>query len=170
MATYRTKAQSSRITRRCRTPYLPSLARLQASPMHRHGISVQAGSVFGFDSDPLEVFDNALKACEPIGVDGVTPSILTPYPGTPLYEQYRVEGRLLPVDWSHYNGKTRVSFLPKHMTPGELLAGFDRFRGEFLSWRSICRRLGRSRTNLPYTFLMNLGYRNAYLKFTRSSL
>lgn len=39
----------------------------------------------------------------------------------------------------------------------------NRFRGEFLSWRSIFRRLSRSRTNLSYTLLMNLGYRSAYL-------
>ncbi len=139
------------------------------SRLHRHGISVQAGVVFGFDADTPEVFANTLRACELIGVDGVTPSILTPYPGTPLYEQYQAGGRLLPVNWSHYNSKTRIAFQPKQMTADELLAGFDRFRGEFLSWRSIFRRLSRSGTNLPYTFLMNLGYRNAYLANRKGS-
>ncbi len=138
--------------------------------LHRHGISVQAGVVFGFDSDTPEVFSNTLQACELIGVDGVTPSILTPYPGTPVYEQYKAEGRLLPVDWSYYNGKTRVAFEPRQMPADELLAGYDSFRGEFLSWRSICRRLGKSRTNLPYTLLMNLGYRRAYLAYRKRPL
>jgi radical SAM superfamily enzyme YgiQ (UPF0313 family) len=130
--------------------------------LHQHGISVQAGVVFGFDSDTPEIFDETLNACESMGIDGVTPSILTPFPGTPLYDQYKREGRLLTVDWSYYNGKTRVAFIPKHMTEKELLSGYDDFRRKFLSFKSILCRLKKSKVNLPYTLLMNWGYRRAY--------
>lgn len=132
------------------------------SSLHFHGISVQAGIVFGFDSDTVGVFENTLHACEAIGIDGVTASILTPFPGTALYEQLKKEGRLLPVDWSYYNGKTRVAFKPKHMTPDELLEGYNKFRGNFYSWRSIVSRLTKSKINLAYNLLINLGYRQAY--------
>jgi radical SAM superfamily enzyme YgiQ (UPF0313 family) len=141
--------------------------RLIVDKLHRHGISVQAGVVFGFDSDTPEIFAKTLKACEAIGIDGVTPSVLTPFPGTPLYDQYKREARLLPVDWSYYNGKTRVAFIPKHMSPEDLLRGYDDFRGTFLSWGSILRRLLKSKVNVPYGFLMNWGYRKAYLGFKR---
>jgi len=41
---------------------------------------VQAGIVFGFDSDTSQVFDAALKTCEKLGIDGATVSVLTPFP------------------------------------------------------------------------------------------
>lgn len=47
--------------------------------IHKHGILIQAGIIFGFDSDTIDVFKNTLKACEELGIDGATASILTPY-------------------------------------------------------------------------------------------
>ncbi len=132
--------------------------------LHRHGISVQAGIIFGFDSDTIDTFDSTLEFCESIGIDGVTPSILTPFPGTGLYNQFKKEGRLLPVDWSYYNSKTRVSFQPKHLTPEELLIGYHTFRGKFYSLKSIIKRLWNSKVNIFYNLLMNYGYRQAYGK------
>ncbi len=61
----------------------------------------------------------------------------------------------------------QLFFEPKQMSADELVAGYDRFRGEFLSWQSICRRLGKSRINLTYTLPLNLGYRNAYLAYRK---
>lgn len=133
--------------------------------IHRYGISVQAGIIFGFDSDTIDTFDFTLEFCESIGIDGVTPSILTPFPGTSPYDQFKKEGRLLPVDWSYYNSKTRVSFQPKHLTPEELLNGYHNFRGRFYSLKSIIKRLGNSKVNVFYNLLMNYGYRQAYGKF-----
>jgi len=129
--------------------------------IHLHGICVQAGVVFGFDSDQTQVFQDTLEFCEDLGLDGVTPSILTPFPGTDIYHQYAQEGRLLPVDWSYFNGKTRVAFRPKGMTPEELLQGYNLFRREFYSLSSIARRLAKSRTNLLYNSIVNIGYWSA---------
>jgi radical SAM superfamily enzyme YgiQ (UPF0313 family) len=81
--------------------------------IHAHGICVQAGIIFGFDADTPEVFSHALQACEDLGIDGVTVSVLTPLPGTRLYDEMRREGRLTGRDWTAFNGKTRVSFAPK---------------------------------------------------------
>lgn len=136
--------------------------------IHNYGISVQAGVVFGFDSDRPQIFDYALQFCESVGIDGVTVSILTPFPGTGLYSSFREEGRLLPVDWSYFNGKTRVAFQPRHFTPEELLKGYHRFREKFYSWRSIIKRLCKSRVNLIYNLIINFGYKQA-LKRYRSS-
>ena len=49
-------------------------------------------------------------------------SILTPYPGTALFEQFDREGRLLHKDWSRYN-HAEVVFRPKLMTPERLYRG-----------------------------------------------
>jgi radical SAM superfamily enzyme YgiQ (UPF0313 family) len=105
--------------------------------IHCHGIMVQAGIVFGFDSDTRDVFDNTLAACEALGIDGATVSILTPFPQTPIYAQFKQESRLLTEDWGKYNGKTEVVFQPKNMTPDELFAGYMRFRRRFFSLAHI---------------------------------
>lgn len=127
--------------------------------IHRYGIMVQAGIVFGFDSDLITVFDETLDACERLGIDGATVSILTPFPKTPIYDQFKHEGRLLCDDWSKYNSKTAVAFQPKNMTTEELFDGYLRFRQRFFSLRSFARRMRVSRTNIAVNFIMNLGYR-----------
>ncbi|GHV31784.1 B12-binding domain-containing radical SAM protein [Clostridia bacterium] len=127
--------------------------------IHRHGIMVQAGIVFGFDSDGRDVFERTLAACEKLGIDGATASILTPFPGTPIYEQFKAEGRLLSEDWSRFNSKTAVAFAPKNMAAEELFAGYLSFRRRFYSIGSFVRRMSVSRTNVAVNFVINLGYR-----------
>ena len=51
--------------------------------------------------------------------------ILTPYPGTPIYEQLEREGRLLARQRDHY-GWANAVFRPAHMTPEELEKGVQR--------------------------------------------
>lgn len=94
-----------------------------------------------------------------LGIDGATVSILTPFPKTPIYEQFKNEGRLLCDDWSKYNSKTAVAFQPKNMTTEELFDDYLRFRQRFFSLRSFVRRMRVSRTNIAVNFIMNLGYR-----------
>ena len=126
--------------------------------IHRHKIMIQAGIVFGFDSDSPEVFDATLAACEQLGIDGATVSLLTPFPKTPIYEQFKTEGRLLSEDWSKYNSKTTIAFIPRNMSAEELWNGYINFRKRFYSLGSFVRRMRVSRTNVPVNFTINLGY------------
>jgi len=128
--------------------------------IHRYGIMIQAGIVFGFDSDTKDVFNDTLAACERLGIDGATVSILTPFPKTPLYEQFISEQRLLTDDWGRYTSKTSVAFQPKNMSAEELFAGYTHFRRRFYSLGSFVRRIRVSRTNLAVNFVINLGYHN----------
>jgi len=127
--------------------------------IHKCGISVWAGIIFGFDADYHEVFQKTLTTCEQLGIDGVTPSILIPLPGTPIFNEWRNNARLLYSDWTFYNGKTRVSFQPKHMTAEELYNGYMWFRKHFYSFRSIMKRLLISRTNVVHNLIINIGYK-----------
>jgi radical SAM superfamily enzyme YgiQ (UPF0313 family) len=126
--------------------------------IHHHGICVQAGVIFGFDTDTREVFANALRACESLGIDGVTVSVLTPLPGTRLYDEMKQAGRLVTDDWAFFDGKTQVAFQPKQMTAEELFSGYTWFRRQFFSFRSMLKRMAVSRTNLVHNFFVNLGY------------
>ena len=127
--------------------------------IHSCGIMIQAGIVFGFDSDTPDVFDSALEACERLGIDGATVSMLTPFPKTPVYERFKTEGRLLSDDWSDYNSKTTLAFSPKNMSADELRRGYNHFRKRFYSFGSFIRRMRVSRTNILVNFVINLGYR-----------
>ncbi len=127
--------------------------------IHKHNICVQAGIIFGFDSDTKAVFSGTLQACERLGINGVTASVLTPLPGTSLYDEMKQAGRLTGKDWSSFDGKTRVAFIPKQMTQDELFAGYQWFRKNFYSFRSIMKRMAVSRTNLIHNFIVNVGYK-----------
>lgn len=127
--------------------------------IHENGICVQAGIIFGFDTDEKDIFRKTLNACNDIGIDGVTVSILTPLPKTPIYTRLKSENRLISDNWSSYNGKTEVAFIPKNMSREELFEGYMWFRREFYSFRSIFERLKRSKTNIIHNIIINLGYK-----------
>jgi radical SAM superfamily enzyme YgiQ (UPF0313 family) len=130
--------------------------------IHSHGISVQAGIVFGFDHDRLGVFDETLHFLEGAGVQNATFNMLTPYPGTALFERLRSEGRITSLDWSRYNGRKDVVFIPKNMSAEELQEGFERANRRFYSLSSIARRLRRSPVQLWWTLPLNVAYHAAW--------
>lgn len=132
--------------------------------IHRYNIMVQAGIVFGFDADTPGIFETTLQACERLGIDGATVSILTPLPKTPVYEQMKAEGRLTTDNWSHFNGKTHVPYTPKNMTARQLYDGYAGFRRKFYSLPSFIKRMRVSKTHILHNFIINLGYRLAIRK------
>lgn len=133
--------------------------------IHSHGISIQAGIVFGFDHDRPDVFDKTLDFLIENGIQNATFNILTPYPNTPLFHRLKAEGRILTEDWSKYNSRTDVVFQPKLMTTAELLNGFNHVNKEFYKIRNVVKRLHHSRTGLFWTLPLNLIY--SYLLKTR---
>ncbi len=126
--------------------------------IHSHGISVQAGIVFGFDNDSEAVFGETLDFLEATGVQNATFNILTPFPGTRLYERLEAEGRILTQDWSKYNSRADVVFQPRHMSPEALLSGYRYANRRFYSWGSVYKRLSRSPVQLSWTLPLNLAY------------
>jgi radical SAM superfamily enzyme YgiQ (UPF0313 family) len=126
--------------------------------IHKHGIAVQAGFVFGFDEDRLDVFDKTIAFLEKAGIQNATFHILTPYPGTPLFNRLKAENRILSYDWDKYNARTDVVFQPKHMSCEDLLNGFNKVNQRFYSLPGIARRLAKSPVGLYWTLPLNLKY------------
>jgi len=127
--------------------------------IHRHGIAVQAGIVFGLDGDDESIFGDTLRWATEAGIDGATVSVLTPFPETPLYADLARQGRLLTREWSYYNGKTAVAFRPARMSPEQLFEGYTWFRQRFFSHECILARIRRSGVRSAQSFLLNWGYR-----------
>jgi radical SAM superfamily enzyme YgiQ (UPF0313 family) len=92
--------------------------------LHDQGIGIDAGIVFGFDHDDQTVFEKTLETANSLRLDCINFHILTPFPGTRLYDRLKKEGRLLTTDWSHFQPYKNVVFQPKQMTPQRLLEGY----------------------------------------------
>jgi radical SAM superfamily enzyme YgiQ (UPF0313 family) len=92
---------------------------------HQHGILVQGFFIFGFDNEDARIFETAEASIKQMGMEDALLYILTPYPGTPIYEQLEREGRLLPRQRDRY-GWAHAVFRPAHMTPEELEQGVQR--------------------------------------------
>jgi radical SAM superfamily enzyme YgiQ (UPF0313 family) len=106
--------------------------------LHDLGVMVNASFVFGMDHDDQTVFDRTVAWAISRGVETATFHILTPYPGTPLFERMDAEGRLLHRDWDLYDTRHAV-FAPGRMTAQQLESGYRRAYRELYSYSAILR-------------------------------
>jgi radical SAM superfamily enzyme YgiQ (UPF0313 family) len=110
--------------------------------VHDHGMTIQGGIIFGFDEDKNDIFDLTLDTINSWDIDVLEVNILTPYPGTPLFERLDKEGRILTKDWSKYN-QVDVVFQPKNMTVEELYSGARKVAREFYSPIKMIKNITR---------------------------
>jgi len=132
--------------------------------IHAHRIAVQTGIVFGFDHDTEAVFNETVDFLEAAGVQNATFNILTPFPGTRLFQRLESEGRILTRDWAKYNSRANVVFRPQLMSPEALLAGYRAATQRFYSLGSIRKRLSRSTAQALWSLPLNLAYHFALVR------
>jgi len=85
------------------------------------------------DDDDKSVFPRTVDFVNKNNIDSVQFMIFTPIPGTPVYDEFKRDGRILHSDWSLYDGMHCVH-QPKQMSPYELQTGtIDAYR-EFYSY------------------------------------
>lgn len=136
-----------------------------------YGVGVVGLFVFGLEADSPDVFQNTWNFVRESGLDNVSFTIMTPYPGTPAREQYRQEGRLFEnIPWSKYD-TTHVTFKPNNMTADQLREGYDWICRKAYSVSSIATRGVRTlrrhpmrdaRRKLFSSFSTDFGYRRTY--------
>lgn len=132
--------------------------------LHDRGIMINASFVFGLDEDDVTTFRSTIDWIVSHRIETVTSHILTPYPGTALYQRFLESGRIKDFNLSHYN-TAHVVFEPLGMTKKELYQGYLQVYREVYSFRNILRRCPKSKKQwMPY-FLFNFFYRK-YGKFT----
>jgi radical SAM superfamily enzyme YgiQ (UPF0313 family) len=125
---------------------------------HDHGIMVNPGIVFGFDNDDESVFERAVEFLIKNQVELAYFNVLTPLPGTPLYDRYDRDGRIFDRDWAKYDGK-HVVFRPSRMTPEQLQEGFYWANHQFYSLPSIWKRLSGTKQRFLPRLEMNREFR-----------
>jgi radical SAM superfamily enzyme YgiQ (UPF0313 family) len=135
--------------------------------IHDHGIGIQGAFIFGFDDDDPGVFERTVAFIHRQRIELPTLSLLTPFPGTRLWERLNREGRIFDRDWSHYD-MSRVVFRPARMTPEELQQGYLWAQKYSCAPRSILRRiLLGPRNHLGYFLLSNFVLRKAQMRVVK---
>lgn len=138
--------------------------------IHETGMGVVGLFVMGFDHDTPETFQAMWDFIRTSQLDGVSTTVLTPYPATPFYDQVIAENRLLDVPWSHFD-TAHVTFIPKNFTPDELRDAYDWLCRKIYSPSQIALRGLRSLRRYPLSmagkklfgsFSTDYGYRRAY--------
>jgi anaerobic magnesium-protoporphyrin IX monomethyl ester cyclase len=98
--------------------------------LHEHGIKSHGMFVLGADSDSRCVVRDTVDFALKHKIDTVMLNILTPLPGTPLFDEMDRQGRIFDKRWQLYDA-LHVVYTPKNMTPYELqreaIAGYMRF-------------------------------------------
>jgi radical SAM superfamily enzyme YgiQ (UPF0313 family) len=103
---------------RQRGKYLEAVERIQ-----RHGITVNGCFVLGLDGADAGSFDEIWNFVRESGLYEVQITVQTAFPGTPLHERLRREGRVLRQDAWELCTLFDINFQPARMSGAELQAG-----------------------------------------------
>jgi radical SAM superfamily enzyme YgiQ (UPF0313 family) len=98
--------------------YREAVERIQS-----HGIPVNGCFVLGLDGDGPEIFDAVAEFVTESGLFDVQITVLTAFPGTPLHDRLRVEGRLLDETAWERCTLFDVNFRPQQMSTEALQHG-----------------------------------------------
>lgn len=118
-----------------------NLGRSYAEVMRRMdslGILVNGSFIFGLDHDTTSTFRAVTEWAIESGVATATFHLLTPYPGTRLYERMAAEKRITNHDWRRYDTRHLV-FKHPNMTTEEAEEGYQWAYREFYRWGRIAR-------------------------------
>jgi radical SAM superfamily enzyme YgiQ (UPF0313 family) len=118
--------------------YLEAIERIQS-----RGITVNGCFILGLDGDTSETFERVRDFVTQSGLLEVQLTVQTPFPGTPLYDRLRREGRLPSERYWDRCTLFDVNYHPKNMSVEELEAGMRWLFGEIYNEREFIRRKRR---------------------------
>ena len=138
-----------------------------------HGILTMVSLIFGLDSDTEEVFDvthDFLLKSKPAFLQAC---LVTPYPGTKVFDTLKSEGRILTDDWSKFDTK-KVVVSPRNISIEKLEQGYDEIRKSTYKVGSILNRaLPHLMLGIPESLLyfsLNIGARTTFNNGEKSSI
>ena len=113
---------------------------LAVQRLHSLGIMINGSFVFGLDEDDNQVFRRTVDWAVKNAITTSTFHILTPYPGTKLFQDFENQGRILTKNWDLYDTRN-VVYQTKNISAEDLKAGYDWAYKEFYSWNNILKAL-----------------------------
>lgn len=115
--------------------YRDAIGRIQA-----HGVAVNACFILGLDGDGPEIFEAVESFVEETTPFDVQITVQTPFPGTPLYQRLRTEGRLLEEGAWEKCTLFDVNYRPLRMEADELQEGLIELGRRLYSEEATRRR------------------------------
>jgi radical SAM superfamily enzyme YgiQ (UPF0313 family) len=131
--------------------------------LHDHGIGIQGSFIFGADQDDTSVFSDVLRFVEKAHIEAAIFSVLTPFPGTDIFTNFKQNHRLLHTNWEQYD-MNHVVFKPKKMTPTQLQDGLNWAYQKLYGYPSIIKRLFPFKRGPIFFGVQNIGFRQAWRK------
>uniref|UniRef100_A0A7V4JPS3 Radical SAM protein n=1 Tax=Thermodesulfobacterium geofontis TaxID=1295609 RepID=A0A7V4JPS3_9BACT len=108
--------------------------------LHKYNIKVHGMFVIGADTDTKESILATLDFSKKLKIDSVQFLILTPVPGSRIFQEFLNKDRIFTTNWDYYDGH-HVVFYPRNMSPFELQElAFKLFEG-FYSYKSAIKYL-----------------------------
>jgi hypothetical protein len=124
-------------------PIADAVRRIQA-----RNITVWAALLAGFDDDRPDVFDRYRALVREANIGMVIPGLLQAVPGTAYYRHMQQQDRLIRLRNRYVGGQAGsldsllvTNVKPRHMTEGELLAGYRRFARDLYEYDAYADRL-----------------------------
>ena len=112
--------------------------KLAVQRLHSLGIMINGSFVFGLDEDNNNVFSRTVDWAVKNAITTSTFHVLTPYPGTKLFQDFENQGRILTKNWDLYDTRN-VVYQTKNISAEDLKAGYDWAYKEFYSWNNILK-------------------------------
>ena len=116
------------------------------------GLNVHGMFIMGMDTDTPRSIRETVTWANHSGIHSAQFLILTPFPGTRIYDELNDQGRILFDDWSIYDGH-HVTFQPHSMTPEVLQELQVEAHDRFYSRRRTLQRLLSCRMEAAGVFL-----------------
>ncbi len=130
--------------------------------LHSLGIMINGSFVFGLDDDDKDVFKRTVDWGVKNALTTSTYHILTPYPGTRLYQSMKQQDRILHDNWSLYDTRN-VVYKTKGLSPAELKQGYDWAYQSFYNWSNIWKA-SRQHEKLQHS-IKHFAYAGGWKKF-----
>ncbi|MGD0639268.1 MAG: radical SAM protein [Roseiarcus sp.] len=108
--------------------YLTAIDRIQ-----KRGVTVNGCFILGLDELDATSFTAVAEFARSSGLYEVQVTLLTPFPGTPLFERLQTQDRLLATDAWEKHTLFDVTFQPQLMSVEELETGFRKLIGQLYS-------------------------------------
>ena len=99
--------------------YQAAIAKIQS-----YGITVNGCFILGLDGDTPEVFEDVFHFVRESGLYEVQVTFLTAFPGTPLYQRLKREGRIIRDKAWELCTLFDINLRPKNMSVEQLQSGF----------------------------------------------
>ncbi len=127
--------------------------------LHEHGIGIHGMFVLGSDEDDVSIIRETAKFAKRVKIDTVQFMILTPIPGSEIFDEFDEKDKIFTYDWQFYDGH-HVVFKPNKMIPIVLQKEAVRAMKKFFSRAQAFKRLIKGDM---HNFLVN-GYAHHLIK------